>query len=550
MGVFLLLRLAAFLVVPFVYWLAGLLNHSQAGKAALLGGLAVLAVSAWRVARTPQRDAAGLAWDIAIAAPFFFILALEAFLRDFFGVSHDDAIVTEALFNTTGGEAGEFLLANSRGLLKHVGLFTAGLTFFGAVSWVSNRYRRRRLPAAPALASLPWHRRRGARLALVFGGLFLLIHLNPTMRKADPFLYFPLRYAKWQHDIDKTRDLQERLLATQDDPHLRSMQYTGAGQRTVVFILGESTTRLDWSLYGYPRQTTPELQAVAADLLVFKDVITGYPGTDGSIKRIFTPASIRQPDLWMTQPDLLTMVKRAGYKTFWLSNHGTDRYGAASIIASHADVAEFTNKGGSRGEGSYDEVLLPAFRQALADPAPRKFIVLHMLGAHPAYQFRYPEAFAKFDGKFDEVTKQLLGAGRAFWAVMLRNQYDNAIAYMDHMLRQMLDMTRAQATGTPVAWLFVPDHGEDVAHYNNFVGHNSHVRSMYEVPMIFWSSAGFDTAPVDRDALLSRPYQLDVLDATLLGLLAIRGDYYEAENDIFSPAFRPAQRVVDGKPYP
>lgn len=549
MSVFLLLRLAAFLIVPFLYWLGGLLNHSQAGKAALLGGLAVLAVSAWRVACPPRRDSAGLAWDIAVAAPFFFILALEAFLRDYFGVGHDDALVTEALFNTTGAETGEFLLANSRGLLKHVGLFGAGLAFFGMAAWASNRFRRR-LAAASESTSRPWYRRPGTRPALIFGALFLLIHLNPTMRKADPFLYFPLRYAKWQHDIAKTRDLQERLLAAQDDPRLRSMQYAGPEGRTLVFILGESTTRLDWSLYGYPRPTTPELQAVADDLLVFKDVITGYPGTDGSIKRIFTPASIRQPDLWMTQPDLLTMAKRAGYKTFWLSNHGTDRYGAASIIASHADVAEFTNKGGSRGEGSYDEVLLPGFRQALADPAPRKFIVLHMLGAHPAYQFRYPEQFAKFDGKFDAVTKQLLGEGRAFWAVMLRNQYDSAIAYMDHLLRQMLDMTRAQAAQAPVAWLFVPDHGEDVAHYNNFVGHNSHVRSMYEVPMIFWSSPGFETVPVDRDALLARPYQLDVLDATLLGLLAIRGDYYEAENDIFSPAFRPAQRIVDGKPYP
>lgn len=318
----------------------------------------------------------------------------------------------------------------------------------------------------------------------------------------------------------------------------------------MVFVLGESTTRLNWSLYGYPRETTPRLQAVADELIVFRDVITGFPGTDGSVKQIFTPATLREPNLWAKQPDLLTMAGRAGYKTFWLSNHSTDRHGAVSIFASHADVIALTNQGGSRGEGSYDEVLLPEFQRALADPAPRKFIVLHMLGAHPAYHFRYPESFAVFDDTDDEVVQQLRGQGRAPWAVMMRNEYDNAMVYMDHLLRETLDMARAHAARAPTAWLFAPDHGEDVAHYTNFVGHNSRVRSMYEIPLVFWSSDGFGSGSIERDILCARPYQLDELDNALLGLLAVRGDYYDATGDLFSPEFRPAARVVNGLPYP
>ena len=51
MAGFLLVRLAGYLAVPLAYWLAGLLNYSQAGKAAVLGGFAVLAMAAWRAAR-------------------------------------------------------------------------------------------------------------------------------------------------------------------------------------------------------------------------------------------------------------------------------------------------------------------------------------------------------------------------------------------------------------------------------------------------------------------------------------------------------------------
>lgn len=549
MGVFLVVRLIGFLAVPCTYWLADLLHYGQAGKAALLGGLAVLAVSAWRGSRADGTGVPGWRWELAVAAPFFFILALEAFLRDHFGVGHDDAIVTEALFSTNSDEASEFILTNSRSIFKHTVLLATALAAFSAVVWASNRY-----PGSPGAvrtaARTARFRRPGMLPAVVFGGLFLLIHLNPTMRRADPLLYFPLRYAKWQHNLTTTRDLQLRLAKVQDDPGLASMRYEGADNRTVVFVLGESATRLNWSFYGYPRRTTPRLEEVSREILKFEDVITGYPGTNGSLKQIFTPTTIAHPDLWMTKPDILTMAKRVGYKVFWLSNHNTDRSGPVSIIASHADVLRYTNRGGSRGEGSYDEVLLPELQQALDDPAPRKFIILHMLGSHPAFNFRYPEEYARFDDKLDVVAKKLLGEGRAFWAVMQRNQYDNAILYTDHVLRETLDMTRARSGAAPAAWLFVPDHGEDVAHYTNFAGHNHRVPAMYEVPMVFWASAGFGTARIGADALRTRPYQLDVLDHTLLGLLAIDGDYYDPVSDILSGAFSPAARTMNGAPYP
>lgn len=543
---FLSIRLAAFLAVPLAYWLANLLNYSQAGKTTTLGFFAVLAVGCWRLAAPAARSKRAMAIDTLVALPFFFILAIEAFLRDYFGTGPDDSLVTEAVFNSTSAESSEFVEQNARALTEHTLLLVAALAFFGTAVWLSARWLSgRQVAAVPAGP----RRRRYVVLAGVFATIFLLGHFNPSLRRSDPFLYVPLRYAKWHHALEVTRELQAKLAATRDDPSLQSIRCDGCGARTVVFVLGESTTRLNWSLYGYSRETTPELEAVSSDMIKFDDVVSGYPGTEGSLKFIFTPATIGQPDLWMTQPDILTIAERAGYKTFWLSNQGT-RTGIISIIASHADVVEFTNRGGSRGEGSYDEILLPSFQKALDDPAPRKLIVLHMLGAHPVYHFRYPPAFAHFDAIYDGVSRQLLSEGRAFWAVMLRNQYDNAMLYEDYLLRKTLDMVRSHASRQPIAWLYTPDHGEDVAHYTNFVGHNHRVRSMYEVPMLAWTSADFGLPAVDRKTLAKRPYQLDVLDHSLLGLMKVIGRYYDPSHDIFAKAFHPSSRTLSGVPYP
>ena len=550
---FLATRGLAFLAVPAAYLLLGLLNYSQSGKSAALGLPLLLAAGAW-CAGHPRSRSRGWSWpEIVVAAPFFTLLAMEAFLRDYFGVAHRDEIVVEALFNTYAGEAFEFVLQNIPGVAKYLAMLALSLLLYGLLLRFGNRFLPSAAPAdlrgaggRPAAETGAW--RRPVVLPLLFLAFFLLLHLNPTLRQDDPLLYFPVRYLDWSREVEATRKLQERLVANDTDPAMASIRYVGERPRTVVFVLGESTTRLNWSLYGYPRTTNPELAALGKELVRFEDVVTGYPGTSGALRLLLTPADLSHPDLWETKPDLLTMARKAGYKTFWISNQG-GRTGLPYVLASHADVTEFTNVGGSRSEGSYDEVLLDPFGAALSDPAPRKFIILHLLGAHPAFHFRYPKSFSRFDGADDEVSRDLKRKGRSFWAVWQRNEYDDAMLYGDHLLRVTIELCRKQ-TGEAIAWLFTPDHGEDVAHYTDFVGHNHRVRAMWEVPLIFWRSKAFPPGEMPPEEAARRPAQTDTLDHTLLGLLAIRGAFYDPRRDLLSRAFEPVPRVVAGVPYP
>src|SRR5262249_11558439 len=209
------------------------------------------------------------------------------------------------------------------------------------------------------------------------------------------------------------------------DPQLDSLHCDDPTPRTIVFVIGESVTRLNLSRAGYHRETTPELDALGDELTWFSDVISCDPSTIPALKKILTPADLSHPDLWLSKPDLLLMARRAGYKTFWISNHSTDANGVVSVFASHADKTVLVNRGSSRGDGSYDEVVLPALEDSLRDPNPRKLVILHLLNAHPAYYFRYPKSFARFNDAEDAVTRELKAKGRAFWAIKMRNYYDN-----------------------------------------------------------------------------------------------------------------------------
>jgi heptose-I-phosphate ethanolaminephosphotransferase len=526
-------------MVTALYLLLGWLNWSMAGKMALLGATALLAVSAWTT-RNGYETKAGKSFVLLTGACFFAALGFHAFLRDFFGVTPDDWNVTTALFSTDKSEAAEFIQQHARQLAKHVLSVLLAFVAFGCLVWWK--------PAAAKQAGgLPRHRRAWIP-ALAFLMVFLLLHLNPTLRKQNPVLYFPMRYLEWRHDVESARRLQAPLAAAATDSGLVSLRYTDGEPRTVVFVLGESITRLNFPLTGYPRNTTPELDSMGNELIWFPDVLSSDPATTASVQKMLTPATIAQPDLWRTKPDVLIMAKRAGYKTFWLSNHSTDVNGQVSIFASHAEVTVLANKGGSRGEGSYDEVVLPSLEMALCDPAPQKFIILHLLNAHPAYYFRYPKSFARFNDADDAVTKSMKAAGRRFWAINMRNYYDNAVLYTDHVLKRSLDLCRG--SGQRLAWIYVPDHGQDAAHNTNFSGHNAEARSQFETLMIFWRSPSFPAPAVDAGMLRARPYQTDVLDHTLLGLLGISGDYYDPRRDIFSEQFETVARTIRGAPYP
>jgi heptose-I-phosphate ethanolaminephosphotransferase len=534
-------RALCFTVLPLGYYLTGALNYSQAGKVALLGLLMLMPALYWRQLSPASRPARlSLLFVLFL---LFVSIVFQAVLRQIFGVQQDDVLVVQALLNTNVEEGRGFIVQYFRQLAMHLGI--AALSFAGY--WRICLKRPEETSAPPGTGRRRWlYAAAGLSTAILVAA-----HASSSLRKANPLFYLSYHYQKASREMEMARELRGDLAGGQSATVLGKMHLDSAiERRTVVLVIGESDTRHNWSLYGYGRKTNPELEKLRDRLLVFRDVIAADGSTVGSITRMLTAATMEQPDLWKSSPTVMATARHLGYKVFWLANQGAPNRGMVPVLASQSDVTVFTNRGMDRGESSFDEVLLEPYRQALDDPAPRKLIVVQLLGAHPAYNFRYPENYSIFEQVLDDdVAEGLNKQGRAPWAILFRNAYDCAILYEDHVLAQLLQGLMAKEPVSS-AWLYVSDHGQDVVHHDNFSGHNREAREQWEVPLVLWRSQ--DAVQLSSAGLIDRPYQNDDLDHTLLGLLGIRGELYDPELDLLSPDYnrlRILPRKMTGKLY-
>ena len=533
----LLYRLGLGLLGLCAFWALGMLSANELGKSAALmttalpglAGLCLLlrARPAWFSATT-----------LGVIAVFFLDAAMKGFLRDYFGLRPNHLLVLQAVFNTNASETGEFFRHNWRDVAEASAAF-AGL-FAMAVALERCLSRREAAGARPPL-------RRGGQIAVatLLAG-FLALHLNPTMAKENPLLYWPLRYLDYKGQLAHAEKLQRELEQSMAQRTDWQVQYHGPDRKTVVWVIGESLNRNNMSLYGYARNTTPMLDTLRSDLTVFRDVVSSEPATMASLMKMLTPASLDDPDAWTRQPDLIMLAKEAGFRTYWLSNQ-VPNDGWLGLVANRADERVFINKGFGRGENNFDGNLLPAFEHALANDAPRKLIVVHLLGAHPTYDMRYPESFARFHNTDDTVMAGLEAQGRSLWVRRLRNEYDNAIAYNDFVVASLIRKTMSTDASADASLLFSSDHAQEVGHTRNHTGQSVADASGYEIPMIVWTRSAIDAQR--RASLESRPYQTDQLEHTMLGLLDIGTPYYDASRDVLSDAFVPAPRRINGMAY-
>ena len=201
----------------------------------------------------------------------------------------------------------------------------------------------------------------------------------------------------------------------------------------------------------------------------------------------------------------------------------------------------------ARSDRKLDEDVLPYWDAALKDPAPRKMIFVHLLGAHAHYDLRSPSSFHQFSGRDDAIMKQMRADGRSVWVRMLRNSYDNAMLYQDFILSRLLHSFKTEVgAGGSGAFLYTPDHGEEVGHTRDFAGH-SLSESGAVVPMIAWTAPAKD--PATRRELEQRPFQTDRLNWTILDLARIQTRMDQPQFDLFSPRFTAWPRRIGDKPY-
>ena len=528
-----------------LFWAGGMLDVHEFVKSALMlcvGLIALAGLTRFSHARPRWLSAV----TIGVYCLYFLDAAIKGLLRDYFGIRPNHLMVLQAVINTNPGETQEFLLQSWPDVVQATAAFLV-ITLLAIL--LERRLVRSEQLIASATPAISTVTGRGTHIAIAFFcTLFIALHFNSTMAKENPLLFWPMRYLEHREQLAAMALMQKEITLNMAKRADWQVKYAGPAQHTMVWVVGESINRSNMSLYGYGRKTTPRLDAMRDDLLVFRDVVSSEAATMGSLMKMFTPASLAEPDAWSTQPDVLMLAREAGYKIFWVSNQAANG-DWIGMLSAQADQSIFINKGAGRGEGTFDGAVLPHLAQALADPAERKLIVVHLFGAHPSYDMRYPAAFARFDGVDDAISKKLTAAGRSFWTRRYRNEYDNAILYHDDTVASIIDSTARLSPNRSATLLLSADHGQEVGHFRDHAGHSLVDRSGYEIPMLIWDNDTSRHSPGLKAGLERRAYQTDRLDHTLLGLMQIRTKYYDPLQDIASEAFLAMPRTINGTPY-
>jgi len=350
-------------------------------------------------------------------------------------------------------------------------------------------------------------------------------------------------YRKYRQQM---ADMRELLAQNRQVEPLGHLTATGELPDTVVLVIGESTNRQRMSLYGYGRPTTPRLDALReqGELLVYKDVVTPRPYTIEALQQILSFADSRHPERFFSEPTLINMMKQAGYDITWITNQQTQtrRNTMLTTFSQMADHQVYLNNNREQNANQYDGVVLSPFEEALDNPADKKLIVVHLLGTHRAYHYRYPEEFAQFDdddGVPSWITPDLLEE---------YNSYDNSILYNDMVVSALIDDTRARGDNSLL--VYFSDHGEEVYDEPDelFTGRNEGDPSpaMYTVPFMVWTSPAFRE---QRDLTLwkaaeNRAYSSAYFIHTFADMVGLRFDELDRTASLISDRFRVLPRWI------
>lgn len=493
-----------------------------------------------RQIRTSAAIIGVILWLPSLAALGYYVIYGQEFSQS----------VLYVMFESNTSEASEFL---SQYFSLKLVLVALGYTAVAIVLWTRLR---------PVTVPTPW--RWLVCFAILYGLIInpvahkvlvqkksvkrALISLSGRLEPAAPW-QFVAGYVEYRHQL---ASLTKLLNSNNALPPLANLQdSSGNTPRTLVLVIGESTQRNHMSLYGYPRETTPELDKMHKtdkNLTVFNHVVTSRPYTIEILQQALTFADEKNPDLYLTKPSLMNLMKQAGYKTFWITNQQTmtERNTMLTVFSQQTDKQFYMNQQRTQSAREYDTNVLEPFKEVLADPAPKKFIIVHLLGTHIKYEYRYPEQWSVFDGKTEGAP-----AGLSPEQLASYNDYDNANRFNDHVLASLINDYKA--TDPNGFLLYFSDHGEEVYDTppHNMQGRNEEAptRHMYTIPFILWTSPSWQEAhPRDLTADVDRKYSSSQLIHTWSDLAGLRYDGFDPTRSITSPQFVQATRWI-GNPY-
>ncbi len=336
-----------------------------------------------------------------------------------------------------------------------------------------------------------------------------------------------------------------------------------------VFLMTVDTLRADHtSAYGYPRETSPTLERLAAEGLRFEQALCQWPKTGASFASLFTgqypqttglthEAALRIPEGYLTLPELfrslgytsVAVVSNAVLNTDLGWDRGFDEYLETWHVEGGMSADPLVYRK-TINAPRVNELALPLLERHRS--AERLFVWLHYSDPHAPYVL--PDGMENpFVGdrwytqegtvKLEKPQAQALGERRDLKHYVA--QYDANALVSDRGIGEALDRARELELLEDALVVYTADHGESLGEHDYWFEHG---RLPYSpgarVPLVLWGPGR-----VPAGETVTAPVELVDLFPTLRDLAA-RGENTEEvpglEGDSLTPFLLDGPEPPDG----
>lgn len=297
---------------------------------------------------------------------------------------------------------------------------------------------------------------------------------------------------------------------------------TPADERFDLVLVTIDTVRADHlGCYGYARPTTPVLDALAAESIVFENCLAPIPRTTASHLSLMTgvypfehgvvansakaPESVKRDRAFDSTPKLHTVaqvLRDAGYATAGFVSAAPVK--RVTGLATGFDVWDESEK---RRPGSETNRAVASWLREASAPC---FLWVHYMDAHGPYsEGMPPEPYASMFSDDEALDAYLADRGQdSGWLV---NAYDGALRQLDDAVGELLAALRARPRWDRTVLVVVSDHGQGLGQHGR-LGHGSIWNEQLRVPLLV-------RAPGQRPRRETRLLSVVDVVPTALGLL-------------------------------
>lgn len=443
-----------------------------------------------------------------------------------------------------------------------------------------------RLGAAPLITGLVIY----AGLILTLGGCYLLLskqypkcsvsHFNLAV---SAFLVVPiLGYSSakaWEGYQVANEHFDDAVKNFRPENYSLLVDAEAQNELKIFLYIGESTSRLNWSLYGYPRETTAALENLPnqQNLLVFQNVSSTHSHTSPALLEALSlsanssdTANNLQSIYQRERISLIEVLRRAGAPTTLFSNQGSSgswNLGANLIFAAASRRAGATdrmlgNADYRSDDRNFDHQLLRTIWRDQGSWSTSRLVAFHSYAGHGSYAAFVPPGYRiPVDNYFQTVSSEaIFGASLAPTSLTAVESYDSAMTYIAENLAHTIN--KLEESDNPLVLIYFSDHGESVFTGR---GHDSarYVWEMTAVPfLIYFNDAARRAFPDKYEKYRGRAESrkqdsLANLPSLVLDLLGITvrypgGDIHEASECGFgtgecAPQFHMVRELLDGR---